>query len=175
MNIRVVPYNPEWPAAYEHEAATIARILGNELVAIYHIGSTSVPGLAAKPVIDIMPTVRSIEAIDRFDASFEVLGYECMGEFGIPGRRYYRKGGEERTHQVHIFGRNTVRDIERHLAFRDYLRAHPATAHRYGELKKSLARRFPDDIEGYCDGKEVFMQELERAALTWYRCGKGIL
>ena len=90
MNIRVVPYNPEWPAAYEHEAATIARILGNELVAIYHIGSTSVPGLAAKPVIDIMPTVRSIEAIDRFDASFEVLGYECMGEFGIPGRRYYR-------------------------------------------------------------------------------------
>ena len=143
MNIRVVPYNPEWPAAYEHEAATIARILGNELVAIYHIGSTSVPGLAAKPVIDIMPTVRSIEAIDRFDASFEVLGYECMGEFGIPGRRYYRKGGEERTHQVHIFGRNNVRDIERHLAFRDYLRAHPATAHRYGELKKSWPGGFP--------------------------------
>lgn len=143
MNIRVVPYNPEWPAAYEHEAATIARILGNELVAIYHIGSTSVPGLAAKPVIDIMPTVRSIEAIDRFDASFEVLGYECMGEFGIPGRRYYRKGGEERTHQVHIFGRNNVRDIERHLAVRDYLRAHPATAHRYGELKSPWPGGFP--------------------------------
>ena len=125
----------------------IARILGNELVAIYHIGSTSVPGLAAKPVIDIMPTVRSIEAIDRFDAWFEVLGYECMGEFGIPGRRYYRKGGEEKdTPGTHFRPEQCPRHRTRHLAFRDYLRAHPATAHRCGETEKvpgpAVSRRY---------------------------------
>ena len=94
MQVIVVPYCEEWPELYQTEAEEIRGILGENLVDIYHIGSTSVPGLAAKPIIDIMPVVRHIALVDTCNAAFEVLGYECMGEFGIPGRRYFRKGGD---------------------------------------------------------------------------------
>lgn len=90
----------------------------------HHIGSTSVYGLPAKPIIDIMPVVRDIEAVDHSNSAFEQIGYECMGEYGIPGRRYLRKGKVERTHHVHIFEESNAHDIQRHLAVRDYLRAH---------------------------------------------------
>ena len=76
-------------------------------------------GLKAKPVIDILPVVRDLEAVDALNRRFEAAGYECMGEFGIKGRRYYRKGGEERTHQIHIFAAANGKEIRRHLAFRD--------------------------------------------------------
>ena len=98
---------------------------------------------------------------------FEALGYEYLGEFGIPGRRYLRKGGDERTHQMHIFASDDVHAIARHLAVRDYLRAHPARAAAYGALKLELAARFPYDIDGYCDGKDAFVGALERDALEW--------
>ena len=92
-----------------------------------------------------------------------------MGEFGIAGRRYFRKGGDERTHQVHVFSADNVRDVERHLAVRDYLRAHADRAEAYGRLKRALAARFPSDIEAYCDGKDAFVKALERDALAWKR------
>lgn len=168
QHVIVVPYSPEWPALYEAARAELSAVLGEELTAIYHIGSTAVPGLAAKPVIDIMPVVRRIGAADEARAALEALGYEYMGEFGIPGRRYLRRGGTERTHQVHIFGEESERDIRRHLAVRDYLRTHPDAAHAYGELKGTLARRFPYDIDRYCDGKDAFVKDLEKKALLWY-------
>lgn len=102
MKVRVVPYNPVWKLEFKREADSIAGILGTLLVSIHHIGSTAVEGLCAKPIIDIMPVVTDVEKVDDFDESFRKLGYECMGEFGIPGRRYYRKGGDDRTHQIHI-------------------------------------------------------------------------
>ena len=103
-NVRVVTYDPSWPAAFEREAALPAGIFGEDMVAIYHIGSTSVPGLQAKPIIDIMPLVREIALADRHDAAMIEAGYEPRGENGIPGRRYYSKGGDvERTHHVHVF------------------------------------------------------------------------
>ena len=100
QHITVVPYDPAWPGLYEAEAQAIAGVLGQRLTAIHHIGSTAVPGLAAKPVIDIMPVVRAVTEADECRADFEALGYEYLGEFGIPGRRYLRKGGDERTHQM---------------------------------------------------------------------------
>ena len=103
QHITVVPYDPAWPGLYEAEAQAIAGVLGQRLTAIHHIGSTAVPGLAAKPVIDIMPVVRAVTETDECRADFEALGYEYLGEFGIPERRYLRKGGDERTHQMHIF------------------------------------------------------------------------
>ncbi len=171
QHVRVIDYDPGWPELYRLEAEQLRRILGNELVAIHHIGSTGVPGLASKPVIDILPVVRDIRRIDRLNSGFEALGYECMGEFGIPGRRYFRKGGEERTHQVHIFGQDAAGEIKRHLAVRDYLRSHSDTAEEYGRLKRELARKFPYDIEGYCDGKDAFVRRLEQTALrlTYHR------
>ena len=169
MQVVVVEYQPQWAELYEREAQAIREVLGERLVAIHHIGSTAVPGLQAKPILDILPVVRDIASVDSCNPAFEALGYECMGEFGIAGRRYFRKGGDQRTHQLHIFGEQSRADILRHLAVRDYLRAHPDAARAYGALKAALAARYPADIEGYCDGKDAFVKRLEQAALRWYR------
>lgn len=168
MEVQVVPYDPSWPSRYRREAALLREALGDCLVEIHHIGSTSVPGLWAKPIIDILPVVTAVEEADRRRAALEALGYEYLGEFGIPGRRYLRKGGERRTHQVHLFGRESRDEIRRHLAVPAYLRCHPDAARDYAQLKRRLARRFPRDIDGYCDGKDAFVKALERAALDWW-------
>ena len=172
MKVEVVAPSARWPEEFRREAARIAAALGDQLVEIHHIGSTAVPGLAAKPIIDILPVVRDIEAVDAKNPAFEALGYECMGEVGIPGRRYFRRGGDRRTHQVHVFGQASQADILRHLAVRDYLRAHVDAAAAYARLKIALAAQFPFDIEAYCDGKDAFVRQLERDALAWYR-GQG--
>ena len=168
MEVQVVPYDPSWPSRYRREAALLREALGDCLVEIHHIGSTSVPGLWAKPIIDILPVVTAVEEADRRRAALEALGYEYLGEFGIPGRRYLRKGGEHRTHQVHLFDRESRDEIRRHLAVPAYLRCHPDAARDYAQLKRRLARRFPRDIDGYCDGKDAFVKALERAALDWW-------
>ena len=103
QHIVVVDYDPLWPLLFRKEADAISRILGDNLVLIHHIGSTSVPFLAAKPIIDIMPVVKDLSGVDAVSEEFVKLGYEYLGEFGIKGRRYLRKGGQERTHQIHIF------------------------------------------------------------------------
>lgn len=168
QHIRVVPYSRTWPAEYTREAAAIRKILGKDLVAMHHIGSTAVPGLPAKPIIDMLPVVRDITRIEQYRVAFEALGYEWMGELGIPGRRYCRKGGDDRTHQVHIFEEANRHEIRRHLAVRDYLRTHPDKAQEYGALKERLAALYPEDIAAYCDGKDAFVQQLEQEALSWY-------
>ena len=166
QHIIVVEYRPEWAQEYASEERKIREILGDNCAAIYHIGSTSVPGLAAKPIIDIMPVVKSLSLVDGKAAEFEKIGYEYLGEFGIPGRRYLRKGGDERTHQIHIFQQGDTENIERHLAVRDYLCTHGEVRDEYARLKKSLAEKFPYDIGAYCDGKDAFVKDLERKALA---------
>ncbi|GMK41229.1 hypothetical protein PCCS19_42850 [Paenibacillus sp. CCS19] len=121
----------------------------------------------------MMPVVRDISNMDAYNAEMTALGYECMGEFGMRGRRYYRKGGDYRTHQVHVFQADNLKDTIRHLAVRDYLRAHPWDAQQYGELKAGLVAQFPTDIEAYSDGKDAFLKDLERRALEWYRANCG--
>lgn len=167
QHIIVIDYDPCWEQQYLAEAKTIRAILGENCTAIFHIGSTAVKGLKAKPIIDIMPVVRDIAAVDEKQGAFEGIGYEYLGEFGMACRRYLRKGGDERTHQVHIFQETDRANIERHLAVRDFLRAHGEIARQYGALKETLARQYPYDIEGYCDGKEAFVKDLERQALRW--------
>ena len=169
MKVIVVDYTPSWAEKYQQEAQKIRRILGENLAEIYHIGSTAVPGLKAKPIIDIMPVVYDLCQVDQKNIEFEKLGYECMGEFGIAGRRYFRKGKENRTHQIHVFAAESDADIRRHLAVRDYLRAFQETAREYGLLKEKLAKKYPQDIEGYCDGKDAFVKKLEKEALSWYK------
>lgn len=173
QHIIVTPYNPDWPRMFRQEAETVGRILGDGAVCIFHIGSTAVEGLAAKPIIDMMPVVRSLKAADAAAAAFEAAGYEYLGEFGIPGRRYLRKGGDERTHQIHIFAETDRENIVRHLAVRDYLKAHADERRAYAALKTELAARFPYDIDGYCDGKEAFVKALEERARKWYREAHG--
>lgn len=167
QHIVVMEYSRDWSAEFERESALIKGILGSNCIALHHIGSTSVPGLKAKPIIDMMPVVSDISAVDAVTTEFEKLGYEYLGEFGIPGRRYLRKGGDERTHQIHIFEASNKADIERHLAVRDYLRTHKEAADAYGQLKERLAQEYPYDIDGYCDGKDTFVKDLEQKALAW--------
>ena len=168
QHITVLNYDPEWPLKYERERKAIAEILDGNGISIYHIGSTSVPGLAAKPIIDMMAVVRSLEKVDDAREKFSELGYEYLGEFGIAGRRYFRKGGDERTHQIHIFQADDWNNIGRHLAFRDYMRTHEKERAEYAKIKTALAQRFPYDIDGYCDGKDAFVRELEKRALLEY-------
>ncbi|WP_289355271.1 GrpB family protein [Paenibacillus sp. S-12] len=167
MNVTVTKYNDDWNRMFEDEAQKIKTIFGDELTDIHHIGSTSVFGLQAKPIIDLMPVVKDIGKIDAFNEQMTELGYECMGEYGIKGRRYFRKGGEHRTHHVHVFQADNKEDIQRHLAVRDYLRAHPQEAEQYGNLKEKLASQHPTDIEAYMDGKDSFVKNLEKKALDW--------
>ena len=124
QHIIVTDYDPSWRKKFEEESLLIRDILADNCIAVYHIGSTSVPGLAAKPVIDILAVVRSLEKTDGAAEKFAETGYEYCGEFGIAGRRYLRKGGDERTHQIHIFQADDWGNIGRHLAFRDYMRTH---------------------------------------------------
>ena len=167
QHVVVTEYSPDWKVKFEREAEIIKNILKDNLISIHHIGSTSVEGLKAKPIIDIMPVVAEIGKVDCLAGEFERVGYEYLGEFGIPGRRYLRKGGDERTHQIHIFEACNSAAIERHLALRDYLRTHKEAADEYGRLKERLAKTFPYDIEAYCDGKGEFVKDLERTALEW--------
>ena len=174
QHVIVVDSSPQWTFMYEEEKEKVMAVLKENAIAIYHIGSTSVPGLAAKPVVDIMAAVRSLEAVDAQAGDFLKLGYEYLGEFGIAGRRYLRKGGDERTHQIHIFHMDDWDNISRHLAFRDYMRTHKNARERYAQLKKELAQRFPYDIDGYCNGKDAFVKKMEAQALscmdeTWDR------
>ena len=96
QHIVVTAWSPVWTERFAQEAAAIRRILGANCAAVHHIGSTAVPGLCAKPIIDILPVVYDLSLTDAAQAAFERIGYEYLGEFGIPGRRYLRKGGDER-------------------------------------------------------------------------------
>lgn len=167
MKVEVVPHDAAWRSKFVDESNLITPVLGDNLVIIHHIGSTSIPGIYAKPIIDILVEVKDITKVDEPNAAMTALGYEAMGEFGIPGRRFFRKNTEsQRSHHVHIFAANSP-DIKRHLAFRDYMIAHPEDAQKYSELKRQLAKLYPENIYGYMDGKDGFIKEMERKALAW--------
>lgn len=166
--VEVKAYNHQWPAIFTADAKKLQVIFGSELLEIHHIGSTSIKGLAAKPVIDIMPVAERINQIDSFNSLMESNGYEAKGENGIPGRRFFQKGESKRTHHIHIFETKSPH-IERHLAFRDYLRTYPGEALAYGSLKKQLAQMLPYDMKSYINGKAAFIANTEQEALTWYR------
>jgi GrpB-like predicted nucleotidyltransferase (UPF0157 family) len=169
MKVEVVPHNPSWRSKFEDESQQIALALGENVITIHHIGSTSIPNIYAKPIIDFLVEVHDIAKIDKQSSAMEALGYEVMGEFGIPGRRYFRKENEGmRTHHIHTFEVNSP-DIIRHLAFRDYMIAHPEAAQKYSELKRQLAKQYPDDINAYMDGKDSFIKEMQQKALVWQK------
>ncbi len=166
----VVPYNVNWPVQYEAEALRIQGVLGAEILSIHHIGSTSIPGMWAKPIIDILLEVRDIAKIDEYEVAMVNLGYQPRGELGIPGRRYFSREEpvDVRTHHIHAYQSGNT-GIERHLAFRNYMIAHPNEAQEYANLKRELARRYPLDIDAYIEGKENFVGEMESKAISWYR------
>jgi GrpB-like predicted nucleotidyltransferase (UPF0157 family) len=158
-DVVVVDYDPSWPAQYERERAGIVEALGDVMegvVAVEHVGSTAVPGLAAKPIIDIIVGVRELAAGERCVQPLEALEYEYRGEAGIPGRLYFRKG-QPRTHHLHMVEHGSE-FWERHLLFRDLLRERPAVAREYAALKKELAVQYRTDRLAYTEAKTPFIE-----------------
>jgi GrpB-like predicted nucleotidyltransferase (UPF0157 family) len=165
--IEMVPYNPDWPFLYRQEARQIVPALVGEIVLIHHIGSTAIPGIKAKPIIDCLIEVRQIERVDNYNTALIALGYNPRGENGIPGRRYFnKKTGSTHTHHLHIFQVGHP-EINRHLDFRDYLRAYPADAQAYSQLKEELAQKHRHDSIAYTEGKNDFVQEIDHRAAMW--------
>lgn len=167
--VEVTPYDKEWPLRYQEEVSRIEKVLKPEVVSIHHIGSTSIPGMYAKPIIDIMIEVRDISKIDEYNEKMIDLGYEPRGELGIPGRRYFSREQPKdvRTHHVHMY-QSGDENLIRHIAFREYMIAHPEDAATYAKLKMKLAKENRYDIDAYIAGKESYVDKMEKIATVWY-------
>lgn len=169
MFVHVVPHDPAWSLQFSQQVPILQDALGGNAVAVHHIGSTSIAGIHAKPVIDFLIEVKDIAQVDACNPAMIALGYEALGEYGIPGRRYFRKDRSPRVrlHNIHTFAAGSPEAI-RHLAFRDFMRAHEEYAEQYSQLKIALAEQFPEDIQGYMDGKNDFIKDMEQRALLWW-------
>ncbi|KZN97945.1 MAG: GrpB family protein [Bacillaceae bacterium] len=163
----ILPWTEEWEKSYKKEAKILKAIFKDEIVDIFHIGSTSIPTIGyAKPIIDILIVVKDIEKVDLYNGKMKELGYEPRGENGISGRRYFPKGQDNRTHHVHIY-QIGHENIEKHLLFKEYMIKNPDEAKKYGELKMKLAKQFPDHTHQYQKGKESFVNEMVEKSLKW--------
>jgi GrpB-like predicted nucleotidyltransferase (UPF0157 family) len=159
----VVSYNSNWKGMYKEESEKIKNVLSDIIIDIHHIGSTAIPGIKAKPVIDILVEVKDIEGVDQYNHKMKELGYEAMGEYGIPKRRFFRKGGNNRTHHIHIFQVGNE-EIERHINFKEYLIAHPDKAREYSKLKENLVNKYTYNVENYTNSKSDFIKEIDKKA-----------
>ncbi len=158
-------YDPDWPRQYLAEAARVVDALRSVLVAIEHIGSTSIPGLSGKPTVDIMVGARELDLDADMFRRMERLGYEFRGEMGVPGRRYFRKGPKyPREFNVHLvqWDGSLWHD---NLLFRDYLRSHPDVAGEYGALKRSITKS--SGPGSYGDRKAPFIAQVMERARDW--------
>lgn len=160
--VLISPYNRAWQTAFEVERKRITEACQDSAMAVEHIGSTAVPGLCAKPILDIMIGISSHEDVVRFVPPLEELGYFYKGENGIPGRHYFTLG-PPRTHHIHMV-KQRGEIWEKHLLFRDYLRNHEEDRHEYATLKKALSITFPTDRVQYTEAKNELIQHiLEKA------------
>ena len=164
--IVVVDYDPTWPDTFERLRAGIWPHIEDVAAGIEHVGSTSVPGLAAKPVVDMTIVVPDPSAMKAVIDRLAGIGYRHRGDLGIPGREAFER--PEGTPDHHLYACAAGNDgLRNHLALRDFLRNDPEAAKEYGRLKRELAERFADDIDGYVDGKSEFILAiLARAGFT---------
>ncbi len=162
----LVEHDPAWHNVFENESQRILHGCGERLIDVRHVGSTSVPGLCAKPILDLMPGVPSETDLDAVIEPLESLGYISRGELGIPGRRYFFLNvNNQRVAQLHVFAVDHP-EYERHLVFSEHLRAHPEDAKRYADLKRRLAVEFEHDRHAYSDAKTELIQAIEAKAFA---------
>jgi GrpB-like predicted nucleotidyltransferase (UPF0157 family) len=165
--VELVPHNPEWSHLADEEAKRIMEQLSIPVIGIYHIGSTSVPGIKAKPILDFVIEVENLDDFIQSAGVLEELNYVSKGEYGIPGRQFFTKDTDgERSHHLHVFQQGHP-DIERHLVFRDFLRANPGAAHEYEIIKEKLAKRFPKESSSYTEAKSDFILSMDEVARYW--------
>ncbi len=167
--IQIVDYNPNWPSMYEMEKELILVTVGGLAVRLEHVGSTAVPGLGAKPIIDIMAAVRRIDDAAKIVEPLAGIGYEYVAEYEefVPERRYFRKGGSEpASHHLHVV-EPTTDFWKDHLLLRDYLRAAPEEARAYQTFKRDLARKITQDRVAFTDAKTSFIELALERARSW--------
>lgn len=158
--VKLEEYNSKWAEDFENEKEKLQALLGDEVIGIYHIGSTAIPGISAKPIIDIAVHVNSFDALDRPDNKFKEQGFIYRPGHDEPGYRLYVKGGEDyRTHHIHFYEKDSTK-LKKDLYFRDYLIGYPAVAKEYDELKQNLALKYPDDRKDYTGGKKEFIEQI---------------
>jgi GrpB-like predicted nucleotidyltransferase (UPF0157 family) len=160
--LQLSPYEPNWSQLFLAEKEQLCASLGNHILDIQHIGSTSIPGMPAKPILDIGVAVANFEEASRCIPLLEQLGFTYKGENGIPRRHYFVKGNP-RTHHLHMLEVASA-EWKNHLLFRDYLRNNPETAQAYARLKQTLATQFANNREAYQSGKESFIQAVLQKA-----------
>jgi len=164
--VEVIPYDKEWNNEYYKAVKVLSDLFSENFVESHHIGSTAIIGLMAKPVIDILVVVKKIDDVDLKNSDMSHIGYEAKGENGISGRRFFIKGGNNRTHHIHCFQEGN-KEIKRHINFRDYMIAHPTEAEKYAELKRKLSEKYTYDISSYVEGKNDYIREIDRKAEEW--------
>jgi GrpB-like predicted nucleotidyltransferase (UPF0157 family) len=164
---QVVAYSSQWPDIYRRYAKRLTSLLPGAFDSLHHIGSTAVPGLSAKPIIDILGTVPEVASMDRHEGALIAHRYHALGEFGLPGRRYFvLEESGKRLVNLHVFATGSS-EANRHLAFRDYLRQHDDVRDEYDRLKRMLYLAVPDDLDAYMDGKDSWIKETEQLALAF--------
>lgn len=159
--VALMPHDPRWAEEFEREKRVLLETFGDRILAIEHIGSTSIPGIPAKPLIDILVAVESLDDIDDFIGTLPTLGYQYMPERRFADRQFFPKGPEsKRTHHLSLVEPDSETGWNSHTLFRDYLRTHEAERAEYARLKERLAAEFADDRERYTDGKQDFVLEI---------------
>lgn len=167
--VTLAPHHPKWEEAFEVLSLDLEEFVQPLDLTLHHIGSTSIPDIRAKPILDILGTVGSLEELDKYRQRFEDYGLVWKGEYGIAGRRYCTLYDAEEKNgylHLHMFEKDSP-EAARHLLFRDYLRAHPAVAARYDAEKERLLREHAKDRKLYTPGKTDFIQQALRDAQRW--------
>lgn len=160
--VMLLPYTLAWKRLFEDEKAILQAGLGAHIMDIQHVGSTSIPGMVAKPIIDIAIAVKDFEEAKICIDPIGHLGYHYRGELGIPRRHYFVKG-DPRTHHIHMV-EITSQDWVNQLLFRDYLTQHPESSQEYADLKIDLTQQYPKDRESYLKAKAPFIQHILKLA-----------
>ena len=167
--VRIVDYDPAWPELAAAELRSVGDALGDVAVRLEHVGSTAVPALAAKPILDLQLSVQNVERREVYVEPLEGLGYLFVPTPESPDFHLFAKPPERpRTHHLHVCEAGSEHEL-RHIAVRDFLREHPDEAARYEDLKRQVVARHPEDRLAYIEGKAAFVVALEARALEWSR------